>query len=234
MKSVLQNELKLYFATPVGAVFISAYFAFVGYYFTIGTLFSASADVPGFFSAIFSVLTVLIPLLTMRSLAEERRQRTDQLLLTSPESTLHIVLGKFTAAYLVFLGGSLSFLPPLLVLAHYGELDGLETAGNLVALLLIGGAYIAVGLFASAITESQVIAAIVSYVILFGLWLLSYLGYYLGSGPLSDIVSYLSFRAHFSTLSSGVFPLSTLVYFISLTALMFTFACLSVEHRRMK
>lgn len=234
MRAVLKKELRQYIATPIGSVFIAAYFAIVGYYVMVGLLLPASSDISGLFYSVFSVLTVLVPLLTMRSFAEERRMRTEPLLLTSPESVLHIAMGKFLAAYLVFLCGSLSFLPPLLLVGRCGALEPMETVGNLIALLLVGGAYIAIGLFASAITESQVVAAVVSYAIMLGLWLLDYLRYYAADGLLSDVVSYLSFRTHFSTLSSGIFSLSTLVYFASLTVLMFALTCMAVEHRREK
>lgn len=234
MKAVFKKELKQYFAAPIGVVFLAAYFAFTGYYFTVGTLLPASSDVPGLFSSVFSVLTVLIPLLTMRLFAEEHRMRTDQLLMTSPKSVKNIALGKFLSAYAVFLCGSLSLLPPLCMLSRFGALDATETAGNLVALLLVGAAYISIGLFASAITENQVVAAVVSYAIMLGLWLLDYLRYYTSGALLSAVVSYLSFRTHFSVLSSGVFSLATPVYFLSLTGLMLVFTCLAVERRRVR
>lgn len=234
MKAVFLKEIKQYIVTPVGAVFVAAYFVFTGYYFVVGLLLPAQCDVSGLFNNMFSMLMVLIPLLTMRSFAEERRLKTDQLLLTSPESFVHIFLGKFSSAYCIFLVGSLSFVPALLVLARFNALDLLETVGNIVALLLVGGVFIAIGLFTSSVTENQIVAAVMSYVITLGLWLLDYLRYYFDNSFLSAIISYLSFRTHFSILESGVFQLSTVVYFLSVMALMLTLTCIIVEHRRTK
>ena len=234
MRAVLKKELRQFAVTPVGAVFVAAYFVLSGYYFTVGNLLPARSDLPGLFGSVFSVLMVLIPLLTMRSFAEERRQKTDQLLLTSSESVFRIVLGKFLAAYIVFLAGSLSLAAPVILLGRYGALDVLETIGSFLALLLVGGAFIACGLFASAITENQIVAAVVSYVITLGLWLLDFLRYYIGDGALAGVIRYLSFRAHFSLLGSGVFSLATAVFFLSLMFLMLSLTCLSVQYRRLK
>lgn len=234
MRAVFEKELKQYIAAPAGAVFLAAFFAFTGYYFTVGVLLPAHADLSGLFSSVFSVLMVLIPLLTMRSWAEERKQRTDQLLLTSPVPVRNLVLGKFLSAFVIFLLGSLSLIPPVVVLADLGSFDVLETAGNFAALFLIGGALISIGLFASALTENQIVAAVVSYVIMLGLWLLDYLRYYTGEGLLTKMIEYLSFRSHFSLLGSGVFTLAAAGYFLSLVVLMLTLTCLIIEHRRVK
>lgn len=232
MSAVIRKELKQFIATPVGAVFLAAFFAFSGYYFTVGILLPARADLAGLFESVFSVLMVLIPLLTMRSFAEERKLKTDQLLLTSPESIRNIVLGKFFSALLVFLFGSISMIPPVVVLARLGSYELLATAGDFAALFLVGSAFIAIGIFASALTENQIVAAVVSYVIMLGLWLMDFLRYYTDDGIAAKIIEYLSFRAHFDLLGNGVFSLSTFVYFLSLVVLMLALTCLLTEHRR--
>lgn len=234
MTAVIKKELRQYIATPVGAVFLSAYFAFSGYYFTVGILLPARANLSGLFESSFSVLMVLIPLLTMRSFAEERKQKTDQLLLTSPESVRNITLGKFFSALLVFLIGSISMFPPVIVLSRLGAFELLETVGNFAALLLVGSAFIAIGIFASALTENQIVAAVISYVIMLGLWLLDYLRYYTDDRFVAKIIEYLSFRAHFNLLGNGVFSLATVVYFLSLVILMLALTCLLTEHRRVR
>lgn len=234
MSAVFEKELKQYIAAPIAAVFLAAYFAFSGYYFTVGVLLPAHADPGGLFGSVFSVLMVLIPLLTMRSMAEERKQKTDQLLLTSPELIRNIVMGKFLSALVIFLIGSVSLIPPVILMAGLGAFDLLETVGNFAALILVGSTFIAIGIFASALTENQIVAAVVSYVIMLGLWLLDYLRYYTGEGLISKIIKYLSFRAHFELLGSGVFSSATLIYFLSLVALMLTLTCLLTEYRRVK
>lgn len=232
MKTVFRKEMIQYKVTPIGAVFLAAFWAFTGYYFTINILLSARSDISSFFQNVFSLLMILIPLLTMRIYSEEKRQGTDQLLLTSPISIWSIVFGKFLATFCIFLLGSLSVIPGLIILYSFNSLDTLMTIGNLFALILIGMAFISIGILASTLTENQIVAAVLTYVLLLGLWSLDYLKAFIGNTILLHIISYVSFRSHFSILGSGVFPLATFVYFLSLTVLMLLLSCMAISHRR--
>ena len=231
MRAIYKKEMRQYLTSFAGAVFLAAYAALIGYQFTVGNLLAQSGEIGGLFSQIMSMLMFLVPVLTMRLLSEEKKMRTDQLLLTSPVPVSKIVWGKFLASLTMFVIGSLPLVLAAGVMAYYGVSPSLETAGNFAALLLAGAAFIAVGLFASAITENQIVAAIVSYVALIGLWLLDYLRLYV-SGAAAEALAYLSVRAHFAQLSGGVFALSTLVYFVSLTAMMLGLTVLAMDARR--
>ncbi|QTQ13688.1 ABC transporter [Treponema parvum] len=232
MRAVFEKEIRQYLVTPIGFIFVAVFFAFCSYFFIVGNLLTASADLSKLFGSVFSFLMILIPFLTMRTFAEERRLHTDQLLLTCPESIINIVLGKFAAAYVVFAIGCISFVPVFYILSVFDAIDILTIFGNILALFLIGGVFISIGLFASSLTENQIVAAIISYVIILGLWLIDYLRYYIQEELLIRIIEYLSFRAHFNILGSGVFYLSTLIYFISLTAFMLFFTRLSLDRAR--
>ena len=232
MRAIYKKEMRQYLTSFAGAVFLAAYAALIGYQFTVGNLLAQSGEISGLFAQIMSMLMFLVPVLTMRLLSEEKKMRTDQLLMTSPVSVAGIVSGKFLAALTMFMIGSLPLVLCAGVMAYYGVSPSLETAGNFAALLLAGAAFIAVGLFASAITENQIVAAIVSYVALIGLWLLDYLRLYVSHEGAAAALAYLSVRAHFAQLSGGVFALSTLTYFVSLTAMMLGLTVLAMDARR--
>lgn len=232
MLAVYKKEMRQYAASPAGAVFLAAYAALIGYHFAVSNLLAQNGEISALFAQVMAMLMFLMPILTMRLLAEERKMRTDQLLLTSPIPIRRIVLGKFWAALTVFAIGSLPLLLAAAVLWHWGVAPTLETLGCFVALLLAGGAFIAIGLLASAMTENQIVAAIVSYAALIGGWMLDYVRPYIGSEGVSQALAYLCVRAHVAQLASGIFSLSTLTYFVSLTALMLGLTLLLMESWR--
>lgn len=232
MKAIYQKEMRQYLTSFAGAVFLAAYAALIGYQFTVGNLLAQSGEMSGLFSQIMSMLMFLVPILTMRLFAEEKKMRTDQLLMTSPVTIGQIVSGKFMASLSMFVIGSLPLAAAGCIMRFYGVAFTLETAGNFAALLLAGAAFISIGLFASAITENQIVAAIVSYVMMIGLWLLDYLRLYAGQGLAGEALRFLSVRAHTAQLASGIFSLSTAVYFLGLTALMLGLTRMVMESRR--
>lgn len=232
MRAIYKKEMRQYAASPVGAVFLAAYAALIGYLFTVGNLLAQNGEISTLFSQIMSVLMFLVPILTMRLLAEERKMRTDQLMLTAPVTIGQIILGKFLAAMTMFALGSLPVLLAAAVLWAWGVPPSLQTLGCVAALLLAGAALISMGLLASALTENQIVAAIVSYAAMIGGWMLDYVRPYIGSEGVSQAVSYLCMRAHAAQLASGIFSLSTLTFFVSLTALMLGLTRLVLEGRR--
>ena len=155
MRAIYQKEMRQYLTGFAGAVFLAAYAALIGYQFTVGNLLAQSGEISGLFSQIMSMLMFLVPILTMRLFSEEKKMRTDQLLLTSPVTISKIVSGKFLAALSMFLIGSLPLAAAAGVMRFYGVAFTLETAGNFAGLLLAGAAFISIGLFASAITETR-------------------------------------------------------------------------------
>lgn len=232
MRAIYKKEMRQYLTSFAGAVFLAAYAALIGYQFTVGNLLAQSGEISGLFSQIMSMLMFLVPILTMRLLSEEKKMRTDQLLLTSPVTIGKIVMGKFLAALSMFVIGSIPLAAAAGVMWFYGVAFTLETAGNFAGLLLAGAAFIAIGLFASAITENQIVAAIVSYVVMIGLWLLDYLRLYVSGKLAGETLRFLSVRAHAAQLASGIFSLSTLICFLGLTALMLGLTKLVMESRR--
>ena len=171
MLAVYRRELKTYFNTPIGYIFMGAFLGVSGVFFALINLFGQSPDFKGTLSNITFIFLLTVPILTMRLLSEERNKKTDQLLLTSPLSLSGIVLGKYLAAVSVFLFSLLVTALYPLAMSMYGTLAGWEILGSYLGFFLMGSAFIAVGLFISALTENQLIAAIITFVAL----LLNYL-----------------------------------------------------------
>lgn len=167
MLAIYKKELKSYFTSVIGYLFISFILVLIGIYFTS---YNISAAYPKFevtLSAGTFVFLIAVPILTMRILAEERKQKTDQLLLTSPVSIGGIVLGKYLALVTIYLVPIviLCFYP--LILSQYGEVTFGSAYSAILGFFLLGCANLAIGVFLSAVTESQVIAAVLAFLVLF-------------------------------------------------------------------
>ena len=231
MKAIFKRELYAYFTTPIGYAYLVFYFVLSGCVFAYTTLFAMSADVSAYFSLMQLVLTVLLPLLTMKLLSEERRQKTEQVWLTAPVPVTHVVLGKFLAAYVLFgtslVLSSLSFL----ILTRYAEVKIAVLFGNLLAMLLLGGVFLAVGLFVSALTEYQLAAAVGTVGILLGFLALSFVSQLVNVYWLRFILDGLSVYTRFRNFTQGVFDVMAMVYYLSLSGL-FLFLTVRVYDRR--
>jgi ABC-2 type transport system permease protein len=143
-----------------------------GIYFVFGNLLPMDSRFSGFLGSILLIYLFAIPMLTMRLFSEERRQKTDQLLLTSPVSVAEIVAGKFLAAFILFLLTLGVTVLYALVIAVFGELAVAETIGGYIGFIFLGASYISVGVFISAATENQITAGMICFFSLLMIWLL--------------------------------------------------------------
>ena len=166
MLAVYKRELKSYFTSMTGFVYIAFFLVIAGIYFYVNNLVSLYSNFEYALSSISFIFVIMVPLMTMRILAEERRQKIDQLLLTAPISVEKIVIGKFLAVFTVFLIGMVILLTYPLILTKYGEVNLLQTYGAWFAFLLMGAAYLSIGMFISSLTESQMISAAVTFLVL--------------------------------------------------------------------
>lgn len=166
MLAIYKKELRSYFTSMIGYLFIGFFLAIVGVYFMAYNLQGGYSNFEYVLNSMVFVFVILVPILTMRLLAEEKRQRTDQLLFTSPLSVNKIVLGKYLAVLTVFISamGITMFYP--LILSQYGTVSFKLAYAGILGFVLVGAAYIAIGLFLSALFESQAIAAVVTFVVL--------------------------------------------------------------------
>lgn len=166
MLAIYKKELRSYFTSMIGYLFIGFFLAIVGVYFMAYNLQGGYSNFEYVLSSMIFVFVILVPILTMRLLAEEKRQKTDQLLFTSPLSVNKIVIGKYLAVLTVFISamGITMFYP--LILSKYGTVSFKLAYTGILGFILVGAAYLAIGLFLSALFESQAIAAVVTFVVL--------------------------------------------------------------------
>lgn len=171
MLAILKRETKSYFTGMIGYVVVAVFLAVLGLYFTNQNLMFASPDFGGVLYTCTILLLFLLPALSMRSFAEERRAKTDQLLLTSPVSIPGIVLGKFLAQMAVFCVPLLAAAVMPLILTAFGRVNLIGAYASLLGFVLLGAACISIGTFLSSLTENQIIA----YLSTFGVLLVGYL-----------------------------------------------------------
>jgi ABC-2 type transport system permease protein len=194
---------------------------------------SGIADVTIAYSATFSILLFIMPLLTMRLFTEEKRQKTDQCLLTAPVNLFSIVAGKFLAACTIFIVGMTTFvLSGLVMNGLSGSLDWAMFFGNFIGYLLLGAAFIAIGTFVSAMTENQVVAAILSFIINYVLYMLDYFASSVSNEFLSDTLLSLSFYTHYLQFTAGILSLTSIVFFISVVFVFNFLTVRALERRR--
>ncbi len=165
MLAIYKKELRSYFTSMIGYVFIAFFLVIIGIGVFMQNLYSKYANFEYTLASITFLFVLLTPVLTMRLMAEENKQKTDQLLLTSPLTASAIVVGKFLAVFTVFLSAMAvtSFYP--LILSKYGDVPLLSAYSGIVGFIALGAAYLSIGLYISSLTESQVVAAVVSFVI---------------------------------------------------------------------
>lgn len=232
MKAIIKRELRAYFFTPLGYVIIGAMYFFTGYYFFTYNLYGNTTDTSTLFSMLFSVVLFLAPVLTMRLLSEERRARTEQTLLTAPVSRLGVVAGKYIAALAVYLLAISGTLLMALVLQFYARPDWPVVFGNFIGLFLLGAALIAICLFISALTESQVIAAVGGFGVSLFLILVDALYYVVQNRALRFLFYQLSFNDRYESFTVGILDLSSVCFFVSIAALFLALTVVALERRR--
>jgi len=252
VQTLLAKELRSYFVSPVvyvvGAVFllIVGLLAYIYIVFT-GVQAIQLMQVQGqaqinlndlvfrnLFSSIRFVLLIVLPILTMRLFAQEKKLRTFEFLMTSPIGLNEIVAGKFMSVFVLFLGlvGLTGLIP--LTLALFSDFDWYPVLTGYLGVVLLGALFVSVGALASALTENQIVAAFVSFGLLLFLWLLAGVGSLLGDTSVGQVISYLSFMEHYDHLVRGLIDTRDLVYFVSALVLMLFLTHRVVDSTRWK
>jgi ABC-2 type transport system permease protein len=216
--ALLAKETKALFVSPIAYAVIAVFLLIMGYTFAAMLFFTKAATlINGFFQAAM-LLLLIVPVITMRLFAEERRSGTLELLLTSPVREIQIVLAKFLASMAVIVAMLALTLPHPLTLQIFGDPDWGPVYSGYLGLLLLGGALTALGLAVSALTANQIVAATVSLGLFLLMWMLDTLGSLL-PGPYDTVVINLSLLAHFTPLATGALYLSDLGFFATLILL---------------
>ncbi|MCQ2386690.1 MAG: ABC transporter permease subunit, partial [Clostridia bacterium] len=229
--AIYKRELRAFFTTPIGYIFVGIFLSVSGGVFCYTTLFAMTCDVTAYFATMLECFVVLLPLLTMKSFSEEKKQKTEQLLLTSPVTLPGMVLGKFLAAYTVFAGSLLFGCLAFVILSWFGKIKIAILFGNILALLLSGMAFIAIGIFVSSVTESQLASAVATIAALAVLMVISLLCDYIGSYPVRFVIESLSVFYRFQNFAAGFFDFAALFYYLSVSFL-FLFMTVRVFDKR--
>ncbi len=232
MGAIFRRELKAYFTSPIAYIFMAVFYIYTATYFVNYNLYYGSADMSYVFTTAFTIMMFLLPLLTMRLFTEERRQRTDQCLLTAPVNLFSIVAGKFLASVCVFMCGMAIYAVYIIVLVILaGSVAWATVIGNLAALLLLGASFIAIGTFISATTENQVVAAILSFIINMAFYLIDMLAGIVQVDWLRSVMASLGFYTRYAEFSQGIFSIPNVVFFISVIFI-FNFLTVRVLEKR--
>ncbi len=233
MTAIFKREFRAYFTAPVGYVVLGLIFALSGIFFYIYNILSYSADLTYVFENIHTFLMILVlPVLTMRLFSDEKRQKTDQALLTAPVSLTGVVLGKFLAALALFAIGISITLVMAIVIATQVSPDWVVILGNYFGLLLLGGTVIAVGLFISTLTESQFIAALGTFLASFLMLMVDTLASVLAGDWVTEIVTFLSVNIRYGNFTGGLIRYDDIVFFLSMQALFLFLAVRVLDRKR--
>ncbi len=234
MSAVFRREFKAYFTSPIGYIVLALIFALSGYYFFLYNLANGYTDLSYVFSSVLSFLMLLVlPVLTMRLMSDDKRQKTDQALLTAPVSLTGIVLGKFFAAVVLFVIGISIMLVYAFVIATQVAPDWLVILGNFIGLLLLGSMIIAVGLLISSLTESQFVAALGTFLASFALLMVDSLASLApDSTVLAAITDFLSVSGRYSNFTSGLMQYDDILFFLSTTALFLFLTARVLDRKR--
>ncbi len=231
MSAVFKREFKAYFSSPLGYVFLTIFFFFEGMFFA--AIFEAGSPETSYVVAAMSTVIMFVtPVLTMRLLSEDRKQKVDQALLTAPVSVAGIIMGKFFAAFCCF---ALAFSPTLIfqiIVATKVSVNWLVYINMLVGVLLIGAALIAIGMFISSLTESTVISCILTLVAFLVIMMITSFAEMTGVEFITNIAGYIGFMDRIQNFYENVFPVTDVIYLLSITGVFCFLSVRAVEKRR--
>ena len=217
-----KRELGAFFDSLVAYILLIAFLGFTGFFTWLSVadiFFRKQADLQVFFNVAMWTLFLFIPAITMKQLAEEKKTGTIELLLTKSISDRQLVLGKFLACFLLVCIALALTLPYYITVANIGNIDHGATISGYIGLMLMSAAYIGIGLFASSLTNNQIVALLLA--LLFGIFF-QFLFNAIGSnmtGWLGELFAGLSVTRHFESIARGVIDTKDVVFFASITVL---------------
>jgi len=253
MLAIYKKELGSYFRNPLGYVFVSVYLIASALIFCYTTFKAKSYDTSTYFNLMIFAFIILVPLLTMKLFSEERKLKTEQLIMTSPVTITGMVFGKFLAAFTVFLGSlavSLVNFIPLFAIAikeragtdysttHIGPVTG-QIVGSFIGLILLGAAFISIGMFISAFFEDQLAAAITSIGVILLMVAIAAVNNMkdangnavISSYAIRFVLDWISVTSRFANFGYGIFDFAAVVYYFSIAGV-FIFLTIRVYDRR--
>jgi ABC-2 type transport system permease protein len=247
--AIAVKEIRSYFASPIAYIMIGLFSLLFGWFFYVYLMaFVQQSEqmmqfggggganvnqmmIRGLFQNTAVIILFVMPMITMRTYSEEKRSGTIELLLTSPVTDLEIIVGKFVGALALYGAMLLVTMLYMLILFKIGNPEWRPIVAGYVGLLLMGGCFLATGLFISSLTKNQIVAGFLTFATFLMLWIINWLGE--SSGPTTrDVLNYLSITEHFDDFSRGIIDTKHLVYYVSFITFGLFLTAKSVDSER--
>ncbi len=232
MGAIIKRELYSFFCSPVAYVVMAIFLFFSGVFFSVVCLGNDTSNLTYVFTNMFLVTVLLMPIMCMRLLSDEKRLKTDQALLTSPVSILGIVLGKFFSACVLYLVCLSIYIVFGVVLSFFVTPHWTVILCNFLGLFILGAALIAINLFLSSLTESQMISAISGFAVGLFIYLLDNFAAAIPVSFISTALTKLSFLSHYQNFTVGLLSLADLIFFLAVIALFVFLTVRVIEKKR--
>lgn len=231
MKAIFKREFKSYFTSPMGFIIIAIMTFFLSQVFA--NLFNVNYGNIAYAFVYMNTYAMLIaPIITMKLFSEEKRQKSDQLLFTSPVKIWKIVAGKFLAAFCLFMLGYAITLVFNIIFAFVTDVNWLLYLSCVLGAALVGASIISIGVFISSTTESQIISAVFSMIVSLFLLMIDYFSNIFNNAVVTGVCNFVSFTSRFNSFASGIIDFSNIIFFLSVTALFLFLTTRSIERKR--
>lgn len=240
MLAIYKREMYSFFTSPIGYVFVAIFWAVSGIAFSYFTLLAGQdANMSSYFTAEIFIMMFVTPILTMKSFSEDRKLKTEQLILTSPVSLPGFVVAKFLASYTLLAGTFVivNCINMPIMFSHLSDeplvvYNAVTALGSCVAVLLVGAAFISIGLLISSLTENQIVSALGTLVVIALLLGASMLNSKIGFAPLRAVLRWVSIYSRFTSFTKGYFDFASLLYYVSFAAVCLFVTVRIYEKRR--
>ena len=231
VKTIFLKELRSFFNSPVAYIVIVVFLVILGWFFTSNLFIANISSLRTVFEMTPFLLLFFAPAITMRLISEEKKTGTLELLITKPVRESEIITGKFLAAWALYIFTLLPTLCYFVIVSSIGNLELGPVVGGYLGLLLVGAVFLSVSIVGSAMTENQVVAFIVSFLIVFGLFMLDKVLIYV-PGSLASTFEYISVDYHFSNIARGVIDSRDLIYYGSAVTFQLLLGTAILQKRR--
>ena len=232
MGAILKRELGAYFSSATAYVVMAVYFFFSGLFFNFYCISANSSSLSYVYGNMFYIILFLIPIITMKTFAEEKKQKSDQALLTAPTSLTEIVLGKFLGAFCLYAICCCIFLVYAVVISFFASPEWSVILCTFIGILLLGGSLIAINVFITVMTESMVVAAVIGMGVGLVISMTNYLISLIQVDWIKNILNKINFLSYYENFTYGILSIVDVVFFLSVTALFLFFTVRVLEKRR--
>lgn len=231
IRTIFLKELSSFFSSAVAYIVIVVFLALLGWFFWNDVFVVNLATLRPLFETTPFLLLFFAPAVTMRLISEEKKIGTFELLVTKPVTEFEIIAGKFLAAWVLVLAALVPTVSYFISISAIGSLDVGPVIGGYFGLALVGAVYVSIGLFGSSLTENQVVAFIVSFLIVFMFFMFDKILIYLPPG-ITSVVEYLGIDYHFGNVARGVIDSRDMIYYLSLIGAFLFLSTVSLQRRK--